>query len=110
MQGLDVLLQREVAGVAHARALDGGVEGAQSVDLHLLALQEHLDETGAELLQHAQHHVAGIDGAVLCDVTCHLARVERLGVFHLRIPLAVALGHLVVRVFLQSVIDLCHNF
>ena len=84
------------------------VERAEALDLHLLRLQKHLDETTAELLQHAEYDIGRIDAAVLRDVLRQLARVHRLQRLHLSKPLAVS--HAVrVLVLLYFIQNLCHN-
>ena len=56
-------------------ALDGGVEGTQTINLHLLRVKQHLQQTAAELLQNTKHHVRCVDRAVLCNVSSHLSCV-----------------------------------
>jgi len=41
--------------------LEGAIEGAKPLNLYLLRLQQHLDETAAELLQYAVDDVGGVD-------------------------------------------------
>ena len=75
--------------------LDGSEEGAQTVNLHALALQQHLYQTTAELLQHTEHHVGGVDTAVLADVLCQLAGVHSFYGLTVGKPLTVNLGQIV---------------
>ena len=78
-----LLLQRTVLLV-----LQGAVEGAEPLDLYLLRLQQHLNQTAAELLQHAVNDVGGVDASVLRDVVSQLSGVQRLEVLDLCVPLA----------------------
>ena len=98
-----LLLQRTVLLV-----LQGAVERAEPLDLYLLRLQQHLNETAAELLQHAVNDVGGVDRSVLRDVVSQLARVQRLEVLDLCVPLAESCTEriLVLFYFIQN---LCHS-
>ena len=74
----DVLLWRELlVGLRTAAGVgQRGVEGAETVDIDLLRLQEHLDDARAVLLQHAVDNVGRIYRAVLSNVLRHLAVVH----------------------------------
>ena len=80
MQALQVLLGREVLllGCTASLILQGSEEYTQTVNLHSLRIQKHLQQTAAELLQHSKHHVGGVDASVLSDVVRHLAGVQYL--------------------------------
>ena len=88
--------------------LQGAVECAKAINLHLLTLQQHLDETRAELLQHAVHHVGGVDRAMLRDVSSQLACVQRFQVLDDCEPLAKCTRY-AVSVLFYFVQNLCHN-
>ena len=109
VQGADVLLHAVlVLRLGTAVVLDGRVERAQAVNLHLLRVQQHLHQAGAELLQHTEHHVCRVQATVLRNVLRQLARVQRLQALDVGVPLLVGatLGILV----LNNLIDnLCHN-
>ena len=62
MQRLQVLLGAEVLLLQGSTflILEGGEENSQTINLHSLALQQHLQQTRAELLQHTKHHVGGV--------------------------------------------------
>ena len=62
-------------GCSASRVLDGAVECAETVNLHLLRFEQHLQNTGAELLQYTQYHVLRVDTTVFTDVLCHLSDV-----------------------------------
>ena len=62
---------RPAAGVGQR-----GVERAETVDIDLLRLQEHLDDARAVLLQHTVDDVGRIYRAVLSNVLRHLAVVH----------------------------------
>ena len=89
MKGCQVLVHVEVlllVGTALG-ALGSQVERAQSGDLHLLRVKEHLDETGLELLEHALHHVLGKDRSVLGDVLGQLGQAQCFDTFQSGVPL-----------------------
>ena len=76
MQSPDVLRHRVLFLRVAAAALNGTVERAQAVNLHPLRVEQHLNQARAELLQHAEHHVGGVDAAVVGNVAGQLARVD----------------------------------
>ena len=88
--------------------LDGAVEGAQTVYLHLLRIEQHLDQARTELLQYSKHHVLGVNRAVLTDVLCQSARVHSLKTLHVTKPLAERL-RLVCLVLLYFIQNFCHK-
>ena len=104
VQSLQARVHAELVSTLGAalRVLDGAVERAQALNLHSLRLQQHLNQAAAELLQHAVHHVGGVDGAVLGDVLCQLARVQGLDGLAVREPHAIDPGGR-VRVLLQLI-------
>jgi hypothetical protein len=61
VERLQVRVHTEVllAGGTALLILDGGVEDAQSVDLHALALKQHLEQTRLKLLHDAFYNVLG---------------------------------------------------
>lgn len=65
MQTLKILLWQElVLALGSALGvLEGCEEYAQTVDLYSLALQQHLEQTRAELLEHSEYHVGSVDRA-----------------------------------------------
>ena len=93
MQALQVLLGREVLllGCTASLILQGCEEYTQTVNLHSLRIQEHLQQTAAELLQHSEHHVGCIDATVLTDVVSHLAGIQYLDGLTVCKPLALDL-------------------
>ena len=105
-EGVDV----EVGEVLDAALLvgDGHVERAESLHLHLLGLQELLDEAAAECLEHADDHVGREGRAVGGDVLRHVAEAEGFEGDCLRevggvgLKLGVHLGLLVVQVLLHT--------
>ena len=107
VQRLDVLLHVELLRALSATlgALCREVEDAQSVDLHLARVEELLDETGAELLQHAKDDVGGVDTSVLGDVVRHLTGVQGLDSLHSREVLTI--GRMILHLVL---IDFINNF
>ena len=110
MESLQVLVHVEILllGGSVLLVLEGAVEGAEALNLYLLRLQQHLNETAAELLQHAVNDVGGVDRAVLRNVVSQLARVQRLEVLDLCVPLAES--HAVrVLVLLYFIQNLCHS-
>ena len=107
-QPLDVLLRVVLVFRGSSRALDGAVERAEAVDLHLLRVEQHLQQTAAELLQHAVNDVGGVDRAVLRDVVCQLARIQRFETLGAAVPHAVALRLRVVVSF-YFIQNLCHS-
>ena len=110
VQSLQARVHAELVSTLGAalRVLDGAVERAQALNLHSLRLQQHLNQTAAELLQHAVHHVGRVDRAVLGDVLCQLARVQGLDGLAVREPHAIDPGGR-VRVLLQLIKNLRHN-
>ena len=58
VQRLEVGIRREflLGGSAALLILDGGVEGAQTVDLYAARVEQHLQHTAAELLQHTEYY------------------------------------------------------
>ena len=66
----------ELVTVAHALGVDAQVEGAQPVELDLVALHEQLLETVDELLHHTLHHVGSEDRTVLHHVAAEVRRVH----------------------------------
>ena len=110
VQRLQVLVHVEVLLLQGSvlLVLEGAVEGAEALDLHLLRVEQHLQQTAAELLQHAVDHVGGVDASVFGDVLRQLARVERLQALDLSVPLAEgsAVGVLVLLHFIQN---FCHS-
>ena len=91
-----------------ALAATGEIEGAQSVELQLVALQEQLLEAVDELLHHALDDVGGVDGAVLLDVTADVVGDEGTLADKSSVGLTVGVG-LAVLVLVRAIIDLCHN-
>ena len=92
MQTLHVLQNVELV-LGHGatlHALQSSVEGSQSLDLHLLRVEQHLQQTTAELLHHAVHDVGGVNTSVLCDVIRQLTGVQTLQILHTAVPLAVS--------------------
>ena len=109
VQGLDVLLHRELVLRQRSQTvLDGGVERAQAVNLHLLRVEQHFQQTAAELLKHAEYDVLRVDTAMFRDVLRHLSRVQRFHTLDASVPLAVGsrLRVLVLRHFINN---LCHS-
>ena len=82
MERTQVLADVEVLllGRATLGVLEGAVERAEALNLHLLRLQQHLQQTAAELLQHTIDDIGGVDATVLRDVVGQLSGVQRLRV------------------------------
>ena len=91
-----------------ALAATGEIEGAQSVELQLVALQEQLLEAVDELLHHALDDVGGVDGTVLGDVTADVVGDQGTLADKSSVGLTVGAG-LAVLVLVRAIIDLCHN-
>ena len=90
VQTLDVLLHVELV-LAHRtalRALDGGIERAEALNLHALRLQQHLNQAAAELLHHAVNHVGRVDRTVLGNVVRQPTGVQTLQILHASVELA----------------------
>ena len=81
---IKLLLLGSTAGLI----LQGSEEGTQSVDLHSLALQQHLNQTATELLQHTKYYILRINATVLADVLCQLAGVQGFNTLAVGEPLA----------------------
>ena len=90
-------------------ALDGGVEGTQTINLHLLRVKQHLQQTAAELLQNTIYHVGGINASVLANVVRQLTGVQALQVLHSSVVLAIGSAVLIL-VLVNFINNLCHNF
>ena len=88
--------------------LQGSEEGTQSVDLHSLALQQHLHQAATELLQHTKYYILRINATVLADVLCQLAGVQGFNTLAVGEPLAKYL-RLVVLVLSQLIKNLRHT-
>ena len=88
--------------------LDGGKERAEAVNLHLLRIEQHLQQTTAELLHHAVHHVGRVNRPVLADVVRKLAGVQTLQILHASVVLAVS-GRMLVLVLVHFIDNLRHN-
>ena len=58
---IEIILAEGTAGLI----LDGSIKSTQTINLHALALQQHLQQTAAELLQHTEHHIGRIQTAML---------------------------------------------
>ena len=88
--------------------LESAVEGAEALNLYLLRLQQHLNETAAELLQYAVNDIGGVDTSVLRDVVSQLSGVQCFQTLDLSVPLAEgrAVRVLVLLYFIQN---LCHT-
>ena len=101
---IKLLLLGSTAGLI----LQGGEEGAQTVDLHSLALQQHLHQTATELLQHTKHYILRINATVLADVLGQLAGVQGFNTLAVGEPLAKYL-RLIVLVLSQLIKNLRHT-
>ena len=88
---------------------DAEVEGAQSVELDLVALQEQFLEAHDESLNNALHHIRGEDRTVLHDVTAEVICVQRVHEHQPTVGLAVS-GALLVSVLVLYNSQFCHNF
>ena len=73
---------------ASGLVLQGCEEGTQTIDLHSLALQQHLNQTATELLQHTKYYILRINATVLTDVLCQLAGVQGFNTLAVGEPLA----------------------
>ena len=102
IRGIEVLLQLGTLAAACQ------VEGAQAVELQLVALQEQLLEAVDELLDDALHHVGGVDGTVLLDVAADVVGDQGALADESCVGLAVGV-RLLVLVLVRAIIDLCHN-
>ncbi len=89
-QSGDVLLRAEVLGVRYALRCQDGVERADAVELHLVAVGQHLLDAELQLGDDADDHVLGIDAAVLHDMLGHVGQSQCAAVD----DLAVGLLHL----------------
>ena len=110
VEGLQVGIRREflLGGSTALLILDGAVEGAQTIDLHSTRVEQHLQHAAAELLEHAEYHVGGVDTAVLGDMSGQLSGVHSLYALGLCKPLAEDLRSCVL-VLLKQIKNLCHN-
>lgn len=94
--------------VAKTFVLSHQVEGAQSLQLDLLRLQQHLDDAGLSLGEHTLYHVLGVNGAVLRDMPCELAGVQCFQVHDA--PEKVAMrGTVLIRVLVHVIDNFRHN-
>ena len=98
VQTLDVRAEVKLLLVVRAARLDAQVERTQLAKLHLLALEELLQETVGQLERHALADVLTVDRIVLGHVFDELAIGHRLGGSHFAVILAVAGWHLLVLV------------
>lgn len=90
MESLQVLthIKLFLLGSTAGLILQGSEEGAQTVDLHSLALQQHLNQAATELLQHTKYYILRINATVLTDVLCQLAGVQGFNTLTVGEPLA----------------------
>ena len=102
LRGIEVLL---LLGTLAAACQ---VEGAQSVELQLVALEEQLLEAVDELLDDALHDVGGVDGAVLLDVAADVVGAQGALADESCVGLAVGV-RLLVLVLVRAVVDFWHN-
>ena len=79
-------------GLAELAAIDRGIERAEAVDLHGLALGDELLETLDHLLDHQLTHLVAGNLAVLGHVPAETLQVDGLLPFHLGEVLAVGSG------------------
>jgi len=110
VQTLDVRVHVELV-LAHCTALvalQRGVERAESLDLHLLRVEQHLDQTATELLQYAVNDVGGVNRSVLADVGCQLTGVQTLKVLYSAVPLTESL-RVRVLILVHFIDNLCHR-
>jgi len=108
----DVLGHAELVGAHGTLALEGGVEGAQSVQLHAHALAHHLGQTLHHLVHHTLDDALAVRAVVLVDVAGKALQVQRVGHHGCGVPLAVGLRlHVVVliQVVLHRNLVVCHN-
>ena len=100
-------------GDAGLGGLDGGDEGAQTIDLDGVALGEELDETADHLGEDTLDDVAAIDAVVTCHVVGEATQRDGFLLYGLGVVLAVAARAGVVvltKVDLElRIFDLCHN-
>ena len=110
VQGFQVLGWREIllSQGSAGLVLQGCEEDAQTVDLYSFRVQQHLQQTASEFLQHSEYHVWGVDASVFRDVVGHLSGVQCFDGFSVGKPLTVNLRVLDV-VLLQQIKNLCHN-
>ena len=101
---IKLLLLGSTAGLI----LQGSEEGTQTIDLHSLALQQHLNQAATELLKHTKYYILRINATVLTDVLCQLAGVQDFNTLAVGEPLAKYL-RLVVLVLSQLKKNLCHT-
>ena len=87
--GLHVV-RGEVLLVGHTLRVDAQVEGAQTVELDLVALQEQFLETLDELLHYALHDIGGKDRTVLHHVAAEVTGAHRVMINQTTIGLAVS--------------------
>ena len=104
MESLQVLthIKLLLLGSTAGLILQGSEEGTQSVDLHSLALQQHLNQTATELLKHTKYYILRINATVLADVLGQLAGVQDFNTLAVGEPLAKYL-RLVVLVLSQLI-------
>ena len=72
-----VLLCAVVLGVSHTLGSQHGIERSDTVELHLVAVGEHLLDTGLQLGDDTDHHVLRVHTTVLHDVLGHVVQVQR---------------------------------
>ena len=89
VEALDVGAHVEVILLGHALALDGQVERAQVSELHLLALEELLQQTVLQFDGHAAADVLAVDGVVLRHVLDEFTIGHGLGGDHFAVVLAI---------------------
>ena len=105
-------LEQGCPGDTFLGRLDGGDEGAQTVDLHGVALRQELCDAARHLHEHALDDVSAVDRVVLGHVLAEAAQRDGLLLDGLGVVLAVAR---IVRIDVLANVDFklwifyCHN-